>query len=418
MFIRNLTPRLLRAIEDSPVVFLNGARQVGKSTLAQSIVRDKGGRYLTLDELDVLSAANSDPKGFLSGLKGLTVIDEVQKAPALFPAIKVLVDKDRRPARFLLTGSANVLTVPKISESLAGRMQLVNLHTLSQGEIGGMTEGFVKAAFADEIPDGTDTHGETTNLTRRVLKGGYPELLGPGRTPSRSEWFSSYITTILQRDVRDISDIAGLSEMPRLLALLAARSTALFNRSDIARDLGWPRSTVDRYLGLLEMIFLFDLLPAWSGNLGKKLTRSPKVIFRDTGLASHLVGSDPNHPPPDHLFGRLLENFIVMELQRQVTWSEGDIQLFHFRTHGGSEIDILLEDRRGRVVAIEVKSTSSPTATMFRHMKRLAEDLGDRFHRGILLSRSENRLAFGSKIVTLPLDSLWTLGSQPQGESM
>jgi len=283
MFIRNLTPRLLRAIEDSPVVFLNGARQVGKSTLAQSIVRDKGGRYLTLDELDVLSAANSDPKGFLSGLKGLTVIDEVQKAPALFPAIKVLVDKDRRPARFLLTGSANVLTVPKISESLAGRMQLVNLHTLSQGEIGGMTEGFVKAAFADEIPDGTDTHGETTNLTRRVLKGGYPELLGPGRTPSRSEWFSSYITTILQRDVRDISDIAGLSEMPRLLALLAARSTALFNRSDIARDLGWPRSTVDRYLGLLEMIFLFDLLPAWSGNLGKKLTRSGKVIFRGSG---------------------------------------------------------------------------------------------------------------------------------------
>jgi predicted AAA+ superfamily ATPase len=294
-------------------------------------------------------------------------------------------------------------------------MQLVNLYTLSQGEIEGRTEGFLDVAFSEELPAGADAPDETQSLARRVLNGGYPELLGPGRTPRRSAWYTSYITTILQRDVRDIADIAGLSEMPRLLALLAARSTALFNRSDIARDLGWPRSTVDRYLSLLEMIFLFDLLPAWSGNLGKKLTRSPKVVFRDTGLASHLVGSDRNHPLPDHLFGRLLENFVVMELQRQVTWGEEDIQLFHFHTHGGSEIDILLEDRRGRVVAIEVKSTSSPTASMFRHMRRLEEDLGDRFHRGILLSRSENSLAFGPKLVTLPLDSLWTLGSQANG---
>ena len=414
MYQRNLKPPILRAIKDSPVVFLNGARQVGKSTLSLSIVQENGGRYLTLDELDVLSAATSDPKSFLSGLGDFSVIDEVQKAPALFPAIKVMVDRDRRPGRFLLTGSANVLTLPKISESLAGRMQLLNLHTLSQGEIEGDTEGFLGAVFADELADYKDAPAGSADLGHRVLSGGYPELLGRRRAPRRSAWFSSYITTILQRDVREIADIAGLSEMPRLLALIASRATALINRSDLARDLGWPRSTVDRYLGLLEMIFLFDLLPAWSGNLGKKLTRSPKIMFRDTGLASHLIGSDPNHPPADHLFGRLLENFVVMELQRQATWFEEEIRIFDYRTHSGAEVDIILEDRRGRVVAIEVKSTATPTTKMFRHMRRLAEDLGDRFHRGILLCQSENRLSFGPNLVTLPIDALWTLGCHPQ----
>ncbi len=407
MIRRNITQNLLDALGESPVVFVNGARQVGKSTLARLIVEERGGRYLTLDEADILAAAAVDPRGFLADLDGFAVIDEVQRAPELMRAVKAAVDNDRRPGRLLLTGSANVLTLPAISESLAGRMQIFTLHPLSQGELAGRRECFIDAVFSDKLPDWPGAAADLEDIEERCLRGGFPELVAGTQRPRRDRWFASYITAILQRDVRDIADIAGLHQMPRLLALLAARSTSLLNRSDLARDLGWPRTTVDRYLTLLEMIFLYELLPAWSGNLGRRLMRAPKILLQDSGLAAHLTGASPEGGAPPELVGRLLENFVIMEIRKQASWSRTDVRLHHYRSAAGQEVDLLLEDRRGRIVAIEIKSTATPGAAAFSALRRLAGDLGERFHRGLLLSRGPQRLAFGERLFALPIPAVW-----------
>lgn len=409
MYRRNIAPLVREALKDTPVVLLNGGRQTGKSTLVRSGMLGTGGaRYLTLDEGGVLAATEADPAGFLSGLAGPVILDEVQRSPGLFPAIKAEVDRDRRPGRFLLTGSANVLLLPRLSESLAGRVEILTLWPLSQGEIEGVEEGFVDAVFsADSLPF-LEEPDVPSDLYDRLLRGGYPEALGRSSEARRRAWFGSYVTTILQRDVRDLSNIEGLTELPRLLSLLAARSASLVNYAELSRSASMPQSTLKRYVSLLEATFLIRTLPAWSSNLGKRLVRSPKLLLCDTGLISSLQGLNAERLASDPvLVGPLLENFVAMELQKQSAWSATQPRLFHFRTQTGQEVDVVLEDTAGRVVGVEVKASATVGARDFRGLRALAEASGGRFRRGVVLYTGRTAVPFGENLHALPVSSLW-----------
>lgn len=415
MIPRNLEGCLREALADTPVVLLNGARQTGKSTLAQALTSAEWpARYLTLDDASVLAAATATPEDFLAGLDGPTVIDEVLRAPELFVALKAAVDRARRPGSFLLTGSADVMMLPSVSESLAGRMEIHTLWPLSQGEIAGVRERFVDALFSERplsLPSGAALERE--ELVRRVLAGGYPEALDRANPRRRRAWFSSYVTSILQRDVRDISNIEGLADLPRLLALLAARVGGLLNFAEVSRSSGIAQSTLKRYMTLLEMTFLVDFLPAWSGNLGKRLTKSPKLLLADTGLAASLLGLDESVEGHPTAFGGLLENFVAMEVRKQLAWSDAQPRMYHFRTQADQEIDILLEDARGRVAGIEVKASAGVGDRDFRHLAYLSQELGSRFVRGVVLYAGAEALSFGPRMHALPVSALWQLEAQP-----
>jgi predicted AAA+ superfamily ATPase len=416
MIKRNLEGCIREALADTPVVLLNGARQTGKSTLSRALASDDwSARYLTLDDAGVLSAARSRPEDFVAGLDGPTVLDEVQRAPELFVALKATVDRTRTPGRFLLTGSADVMMLPRVSESLAGRMEIHTLWPLSQGEIEGVRERFVDSLFSGRPLAPPDRSEALTRdgIIERVLAGGYPEALDRREPRRRRAWFGSYLNAILQRDVREISNIEGLADLPRLLALLAARVGSLLNFAELSRSSGLPQSTLKRYMTLLEMTFLVDYLHAWSGNLGKRLTRSPKLLLCDTGLAAYLLGLDEGVDGYPTSFGGLLENFVAMEVRKQIAWSHVQPRMYHFRTQANQEVDLLLEDARGRVVGIEVKASASVGDRDFRHLAFLAEELGDRFVRGVVLYTGAEALSFGPRLLALPLGALWRLDAEP-----
>lgn len=411
MLTRNITSNLLDALADSPVVLLNGARQTGKSTLVKSLAaKEHPARYLTLDDVSILSAIHHDPQGFLAGLNGPVIIDEIQRAPELFVSIKAEVDQNRQPGRYLLTGSANILLLPKLSESLAGRMEILNLWPLSQGELEGIREGFVDALFADNLPSFQPSVDDRGSLLERIIRGGYPEAVGRGSEPRRRAWFGSYLTTILQRDVRDLANIEGLTELPRLLSLLATRSAGLINFAELSRTSTIPQSTLKRYMTLLETTFLVQHLPAWSGNLGKRLVKAAKLVLNDTGLMAHLLGATSERMVSEGLIGPLLENFVAMELRKQITWSEIQSQMFHWRTQTGQEVDILLEDARGRIVGIEIKASATVGSKDFKGLKALAEVSGERFLRGVVLYTGRESIPFGRSLYALPVNALWQGG--------
>ena len=408
MYRRNISAELYAALGDTPVVLLNGARQTGKSTLAQEVAKAQSMRYVTLDDATQLAAASSDAQGFLAGLGVRVVIDEVQKAPALFPAIKMAVDQDRRPGHFLLTGSANVLFLPQISESLAGRMKLITLWPLSQGELRSQRERFLDGAFAGHLPELQDD--TATDLKDVVLGGAYPEVVRRPPGKRREAWYAAYISALLQRDVRDLVNIEGLTEMPRLLSLLAGRVGGLLNMSELSRSSGIPNSTLKRYLSLLQATFMFQPLPAWSANLGKRLIKSPKIHLIDSGLAAHLAGMNRQtlvrNPT---FFGHLLETFVVSELRKQVGWVDTRVNLFHYRTTTGQKVDILLEDAAGRVVGLEVKAAATVGKKDFTGFDALADSLGERFVRGIVLYTGEQVVSFSDRYVALPVSALWRI---------
>ncbi len=415
---------LRAALADTPVVLIHGARQTGKSTLAKAFADEPPGRaYLTLDDAVVLAAAKHDPDGFIAGLRGPVVIDEVQRVPSLLRAIKASVDRDRTPGRFLLTGSANVLLLPRLAESLAGRIEIITLWPLSQGEIADAPAGFVDAIFngapapAPPAPT-TAAHGREPSmlddLLDRVLRGGFPEPVARPSADRRAAWFRSYLTTILERDVRDMANIADLADLPRLLALVASRAGGLLNYSDLSRGLSMPVSTLKRYFALLEATFLVQTMPAWTTNLGLRLTKSPKVHLIDTGLACELLGADRDRfAADDRLRGAMIENFVFMEIVKQAACAAARPRILHFRTVSGREVDIVLETAAGKVVGVEVKATASPSGADLAGLSALAEAAGDRFVRGLVLYPGSQTIPFGDRFSAVPISSLWTPSSPP-----
>ena len=407
MIRRHIQDAVRRAMTDTPVVLLNGARQTGKTTLAQALAAGSGAQYFTFDDLATLALAAGDPSGFIRNLTGRVVLDEIQKAPKLFPAIKLAVDKDRQPGRFLLTGSANVLTLPRLSESLAGRMEVIPLYPFSAGELAGAAEGFLARLFAGTIA--TSKRALVGgDMAARLTRGGYPEATQREAEDRRGAWFASYISTILQRDVRDLARVDALHTLPNLLKLLAARASGLLNLADVGRDAGLPHTTLTRYLALLETVFLVHRLPAWSHNLGQRLVKAPKLHLVDSGLACHLLGADARRLSEDRpLMGRLLESYVVGELRKQVSWADSRTALYFFRTATGLEVDVVLEQPDGSVAGIEVKASASVGASDFAALKTLRNQLGQLFRAGVVLYLGDQVVPFGDKLWLVPLPALW-----------
>jgi predicted AAA+ superfamily ATPase len=407
---RHVTEPILTALRDTPVVLLQGARQTGKSTLARWIAEHRHkAAYYTLDDAALLSAATRDPDAFLRATSGPIVIDEVQLAPDLFRAIKIEVDRRRTPGRFLLTGSANVLLLPKLSESLAGRMQILTLWPFSEDELRKSRADFVDRVFeTDDLTALAAPEVPRAKLLARMVTGGYPEValqLDPDR---RAAWFGSYITTILQRDVRQMADIAGLTELPRLLALLAAQSGGLLNMAELARDAAMSQATIKRYLALLQATHLYQPLSAWAGNVRKRLIKASKVYLNDTGLLAYHLGVDQeNLEMPGANVGTMLEAFVYQELRKQITWSRAQPSLHYYRTAGNREVDFVLQRRNGQLVGIEVKAAVKLNSDDMKGIAELAAATGRRFRAGVVLYQGSTIVPFGDRLWALPVTSLF-----------
>lgn len=411
MFTRNLHSEVAAALSRSPVTLLTGARQVGKSTLARMFV-DQGvlDRYSTLDDLSTLDAARSDPAGFVSGIDGPVVIDEVQLEPRLFRAIKAEVDRDRRPGRFLLTGSADLSVLPAASDALVGRMETLTLWPLTQGEIRGVRDGFLDRVLdpGERWSRPGDIRLDRAGLARAICAGGYPEPLL--REPAdREPWYRSYIELVVRRDVAERTDIAGLAALPRLLSLLASRTATLVNLAEVARALEMPATTVRRYVAILEAAMLVRMLPAFAGDLARRVVRSPKAVVIDTGLAATLAGYDEVRLQSDPIqFGRLTETFVVNELERQRGWAATRTRLMHARTAAGREVDVVIESADGRVSGVEVKTSRTVAASDFAGLKTLREAVGPRFVHGVVVHTGPEAIPFGPGLWALPIDRVWT----------
>lgn len=413
LFNRHATRDVLDALAWSPVVLVEGPRQAGKTVLVRNLVAaSRPAAYVTLDDALTLASAHEDPQGFVLSLPDPVVVDEVQRAPEIFLPMKLSVDEDRRAGRFLLTGSADVLLLPRLSESLAGRMRIVTLWPLSHGEIDGRREGFLREAFSDDAPTLLQAQETRAKTLECLVRGGFPEAVRLADVEVRTGWMSGYVTTLLERDVREISAVVDRVALPRLLRMLASRSGTLLNAADLSRATGIARATLERYMALFRKVFTVRLVPAWSGDIGRRLVKSPKVLFTDTGIAAYLLGLDAERlmNDPDRL-GPMLETFVGSEILKQMSVAEERFELLHYRDGQGNEVDWVVEDAQGRVVGIEVKSTASPSERDFKGLRALASAVGDRFRKGYLLHTGTTSAPMGERMLALPLEALWRLGS-------
>lgn len=408
MIERSLRPLLLEALDDTRVVVVLGARQVGKSTLVQQIATsDRPAQLLTLDDQATRQAAIDDPTGFVAGLAPPVVIDEVQRAPELLPAIKMRVDQHQDPGQFLLTGSANVLTAPRIADALTGRAEYLRLTPFSQGELIGAPETFVAALFQGRWPQITSNDVGRAAFADRIVTGGYPAVLR--RSAARRErFFSSYIDTIIERDLTTIAQVQDSANVRSLLSALASTSSSLLNVDGLARDLALASNTVRTHAALLQTLFLIQRAPAWSSNLLSRVVKAPKTYVADTGLLCHLIAADEQRLAEDStVAGLVFETFVATEIARQIAWQGNAPRQYHYRDRDGREVDIILERRDGAVVAIEVKSAASASSSDFRGLRHLRDRLGDRFKAGVLLYTGPSTVPFGDRLAAVPLGGLW-----------
>lgn len=403
--LRRRAEKVVRdALEDTPVVLIHGPRQCGKSTLAQMV--GQGRRFVTLDDPEPLHLAKTRPAEFFQVYKAPLSVDEVQRAPELFLALKAQVDRHREPGSYLLTGSANVLLLPKMADSLAGRMEVVDLTPLTQGELGHTESRLLDQIFDPslELPRHIPT---TIPLVDRILAGGFPEpaLRKPHR---RRAWFDAYVRTLVERDVRDLANIDGLTQLPRLLTLLAGRAGEPLNISGLSRELNIPHTTLTRYIDLLRSVFLLQLVPSWSVEEGPQMAKSPKVFLVDSGLQAELLRTDVKRLADDgERLTLLTKNFVANELARWRVTHEERPGLMHLRTIKHKEIDFILESRDGRLVGIDLSLGLTVHPDDAEGLEWLREVAEDRFYRGFVLYRGEEVRPIGRDLWAVPYDFLW-----------
>lgn len=398
-------------LADTPITVIQGARQVGKSTLAQTVTAERPALFVSLDAAAQYNAAKADPDAYVRQTGDLLVIDEVQRVPELIRAMKDAVEEDRRPGRFLITGSANLLEIPGTEESLAGRAETVVLYGLSQGELAGRREDFVDRALAGDAKTlgarrGSLTRGDYLEL---ACAGSYPEpLTRTGRR--RNAWFDNYTNRIITRDAADMSRLAHLDRLPDLLRLLAANTSGEHVRARVANDVRIPERSLPSYMDLLGTLYLTHTLPAWGDSLTSRVTGRPKVALLDTGLAARLNNVTPAAMAPHAASGAaggLLESFVAGELRRQLVWAQTPAKLFHFRDRDGKEVDIVIESEDRRVAGIEMKASGAPSQGDFKHLRFLQDKLGDRFMLGVVFHTGPAAVPFGPRLLALPYSALW-----------
>jgi uncharacterized protein len=409
---RSLEPRVLESLGDTRVVVVLGARQVGKSTLVQHIARERlGATVLTLDDAGTRDAAAADPTGFVADHVAPVIIDEVQRAPDLLLAIKARVDQDLRPGQFLLTGSANVLTAPRIADTLTGRAEYLRLGPFTQSELSGAGSTFVTDLLDGRWPRVTGQEVGRRAYAEIVAAGGYPDARE--RTGARrARFFSSYLDTVIERDLSSLAQVHDQANVRRLMSALAAMSSSLMNIDSLAGDLSQPASTVRVHASLLETLFLITRLPAWSTNLLSRAIKTSKVFVADSGLLCHLNGVGPERLVDDgNLAGPAFETFVITELLRQAQWQLDVPSTFHFRDRDGREVDLVLEQREGSVAGVEIKTAASVTNADFRGLRHLRDKLGERFKAGVVLYTGELSLPFGDRLGAVPISGLWAATS-------
>ncbi len=405
---RKARPLVETALSDTRVVLVVGPRQAGKTTLARQVAGPDR-PYVTLDDAGALSAARADPVGFIRGLDR-AVIDEVQRVPELMLAIKESVDRNVEPGRFLLTGSANLSTMPMVADSLAGRMATISLLPFAQSEVRSTPGRLLDRMFAGEEPVAAENSPLGEELVALVLRGGYPEALRRTAAARRTAWLEDYVAQILDRDVRDIANIDQLDRLPRLLQILAEHAGQLVNNTSFGAALGLSSVTTQKYVAILDRLFLIRTLAPWSSNRLSRLIKTPKLHFLDSGLLAALREDEEQALRQDRSrLGAVLESFVVSELLKLASWSERRVSLSHYRTKDQDEVDVVIEDRRGRIVGIEVKASATVRPQDFRGLRQLQEAVGDRFVRGLVLHDHDRVTPFGEKLQAAPLSVLWTM---------
>ena len=411
LYPRRIEQRLAEALLDTPVVLLAGPRQAGKTTLVRQVAA-KGLRYLTLDDDLTLLAARADPVGLIRSLDR-AVIDEIQRAPQLLLAIKKSVDEDRRPGRFLLTGSANLMALPLVADSLAGRMETLSLMPLSQTEIEGHSANWIDQAFAGQLLR-ADTPALGAELVERVLRGGYPEAVSRVSAKRRVTWARQYTDALIQRDVRDVAGIDKLEQLPRFLQALAQTAGQMCNYSQLAGQVGLDGKTAARYAGVFETMYLLKRVDVWARNRLSRVVKTPKLQFIDAGLLAMLMNLGIEEVRRDRSrFGQVLETFVFGELLKHTTSADGDYQLLYYRDADKVEVDIVIENAAGQLVGVEVKASATVKASDLRGLRKLAALAGDQFKMGVLLYDGAETLPLGDGIWAAPVSSLW--GTAPGG---
>ena len=394
-------------MQDSPVVLIHGPRQSGKTTLARDIGAVEGYTYISFDDDVRRAAAQTDPVGFVADLPERVILDEVQRVPELFTSIKADVDRHRKPGRYILTGSANVLMLPNLADSLAGRMSVLALHPLAQAEIERTAGSFLEDLVRGNVGTDQGARRLASELADRVAAGGFPAAVLRATSQRRAAWYRDYVETILQRDVRDLARITALDVMPRLLTAAAGQTGQLCNISDLASPFQVSRPTIREYVTILSRMFLLEELPSWHSNRLKRLVKTPKIHLTDTGLACSILNVTASDLRDDRkLLGQMLESFVYGELRRQASWLEESVSFSHFRTKDQIEVDVVVEHGR-RLSGIEVKAGSTVRAGDFKGLSMLRDAVGPRFSLGILLYDGTDTVPFGPSLYAVPIARLW-----------
>jgi len=408
MFTRFIESKVREALLDTPVVFIMGPRQSGKTTIVKNIAHEDS-LYITFDDAAQLHIAQSDPVGFIRNLPShkAIVLDEVQRLPDVFVSIKQSVDENRTPGRFLLTGSANALLLPKLSDSLAGRMESITLSTLSEYEILDREPVFLQQILQGIAPE-TKEIRVRDYLIHRIVSGCFPEPVQREKESRIQAWYKGYIQTLIQKDIRDLGHIEHHDTMTLLLEVLALYSGKLVNFSELGEKVGLNRLTVKKYIALLEQLFLVDTLHPWHTNAYKRLIKTPKIHLIDTGLACATRGLGreklATHP---ELFGALLETFIFNELKKQASFIDEGLRFYHYRDKDQVEVDILIENSLGELIAIEIKSAATITGKDLTGLKKLKDIVKDKFKLGIILYDGDHSTSFGSHLFAIPIAAVW-----------
>lgn len=409
MYSRFSETTLREALQDTPVVLVHGSRQCGKTTLVQSVGSDLEYRYISFDDDNQLQAARTDPIGFVQNLPEKVILDEIQRTPELFLAIKASVDQNRKPGRFLLTGSANILLLPQLADSLAGRMEIMQLRPLSQYEIAGQSPDFLTKLFSGKFVSnsGKGAHPRMgAALAEIICAGGYPSAIARTSPKRRTSWYRDFVTTLIQRDIQDIASIRNLDVMPKLLTLAASQTGRLFVATELAAPFSLSRPTIREYLALLEQLFLIEQLRPWHTNRISRLIKTPKLHMTDTGLACALLGVSSQTLWEDKpLLGQLLETFVYQELRKFADWHDEHLDFYHFRNKDKVEVDIVIEHGR-KLTGIEVKASATVKKDDFKGLNKLKEELGKSFSAGIVFYDGEQILPFGDAFYAVPLSVL------------